>query len=557
MSFERATESRIGRVKTVLVAPEDTAIVSTIIADCIPREGSPRLSFCGTVEFEESVRAHLEEIVLIHVDDILMSLNQTLPSFTLSAISIGAATSSEVDISITGFSIDASVFLALLSSALDIPVRQNIVITGHLGSSEGDILPVESLPAKCRAALLDTNVSAIVYPSLDSDISFKSMKANSYAEAIAAVRSCRGKLEVNEVRNTTGLIEKALDSIGIVLGALENDFFEKDGVYYTNERLSDLVGFLTAKNQAWFWDVLGENLLLRQTEASHKLIETFANYHIRKARYPTGFGEKLERLIISLPAAIRNASGLFPLLTKDLYIRLIQGAGKHDYDDVSLLHGALYDKTKIRRNVPGSRVTTGPESTERDGLLSYMLEQLSPAFIEAEITRPYDEARAKYVIESITVETNDEFLDVVTAFFSHILHHTNKIQGSPDQGGISAEALAVLNRTFPGKKGYNEALSEARNGTRGGLRFLMDAMTEYLKQEAREKHILKTFKENIDPLDFVAKTRIIEEIIRLSGHFLPEHITLQPPERYALDYEEIVKAYIKSNTALESVFMGL
>ncbi len=126
-----------------------------------------------------------------------------------------------------------------------------------------------------------------------------------------------------------------------------------------------------------------------------------------------------------------------------------------------------------------------------------------------------------------------------------------------DTDKLSAEALDVLKKTFHQKHGYNEALTEAKEGTRGGLRYILDMMTEYLKNEARQRHILKTFKESIDPLDFDAKVKLIKHLMNRLEEHLPDEITSQKPERFAVDYEEIVTAYVQSKVSLQNVFRRL
>ena len=123
-------DTAIGRVKTVLVSHAGQATISAVIADEIQTPHS-RLSFQGTVKFEAAVQQHLKKIVLKHVHDIMASLNMARSSFTLSAVNIGAASSSGIGITVRGFSIDVSAFLAILSCALQLPIRQDIVFTGH------------------------------------------------------------------------------------------------------------------------------------------------------------------------------------------------------------------------------------------------------------------------------------------------------------------------------------------------------------------------------------------------------------------------------------------
>jgi len=82
-------------------------------------------------------------------------------------------------------------------------------------------------------------------------------------------------------------------------------------------------------------------------------------------------------------------------------------------------------------------------------------------------------------------------------------------------------------------------------------------LIEYLKNEVREKHILKTFRKNIDPSDFPTRKKIIAGIMEHLEGQLPEEITSQSPEKYAEDYEEIIQAFVHSRTKLESILKRL
>ena len=549
-------ETAVGCVKTVLVSHEGQATISALLAHTNHMVSSSRLSFQGVVKFEGSVHRHLEENVLKHVDDILHSLKVKTKLFTLSAVNIGAASTSSLGISIRGFSADVSAFLALLSCALSLPIRQDIVFTGHIGSYQGDILPVESLTAKCEAAILDKSISQFVYPNLDSDISFKRLKPKEYASAVGAIRSCRGKLKLCEVRNTFELLQKAVEPQAIVSASLRSGFFDVELSPVENNNLNPVTTYLTQNNNKRFWKALEDALILKKSKTGQELLEIFARYFVERKKYPSEFGKNLSRLIISLPLHIKRTPGLFPLLSKALYIELIQYASKHDHDDISRLHNALFGE--IRETV---EKTYSPKRSKRASadqhLLNHILEQLEPSFIELIITRPYDEARASYAMDVITVESNTEFIDTISPFYAHIVRHINETGKAFEDNKLSAEAVDVLKKTFHQKHGYNEALTEAKEGTRGGLRYIFDMMTKYLKNEARQKHILKTFKENIDPLDFAARKRIIAAILKRAEEDLPEEISSQKPERFAEDYEEIVQAYVHSKATLQEVFRRL
>ncbi len=549
-------EETIGRVKTVWVSREGQAIISDIIAHSTTEKKSFKLSFKGNVNITQPVQQHLQETILKHISDILILLKLQQKSFTLSAKNLGAVVSSGIEISLAGYSSDLSIFLALLSSALSLPIRQDIVFTGHIDSNDGDILPVEKLSEKSEAALVDTSISQFVYPKLDSDSSLKKLKPKEYDSTIASLRKCRGKIKLVAVSNTLELMKMTIGPKAIVHAALKSGFFEFEEFDSNKQILKSIISYLTENNQNRFWNVLGENLLKKDFNSSHELLNMYSTYFINRERYPSRCGERLYKLIISLPPLVKKSSGFRTLLDKKQYIKLIQFAQTNDEEDISLLHNALYGEIKS----PDLQTTTKSKkqlSNEHRSTLDHLLQQLDPSYLESYITNPYDVAYAKYTSDTITVKDNEDFVNTITAFYTHMFCHTNKIQGPIDKNHLGAEALYVLNETFRGEQGYKEAFADAKDGRHGGLRYIFNEITEYLKEKAKEKHVLKTFKENIDPNDFPIRVNLIKEILNRCKDQLPEEIYSQPPEKYAENPEEIIKAFIKSKTVLETVLRRL
>ena len=151
----------VGQSKTVLVFGEDenaTAVISTIRARVIRGNAQTPLRFSGPVAFDAQTAEHIRTVVLPLAGEILSSLGVPMPSFEASVANVGAASSQDIGMRVTGFSADTSIFLALLSSALRLPVPKDIVATGHIGSAAGDVRMVRSLRAKVEAASADQDV---------------------------------------------------------------------------------------------------------------------------------------------------------------------------------------------------------------------------------------------------------------------------------------------------------------------------------------------------------------------------------------------------------------
>ncbi len=545
-------ESYIGRAKTVLVSREGHAVITTIIARIIEEKNSQNLIFSGSVNFDDSVKEHIRVTILPYVNEIVQSLKIPPRSFELSAVNVGVISSSDIQLSIKGFSADVSIFMSMLSAGMKLPIEQDIVYTGHIASKEGDISQVKDLEAKSKAAIIDEGISTFVYPALDIDSSLKILKPKEYENSKTAIRSCRGKIKLLDVRNTYELIKKSVTDEAIILSALNSNSFETKIEKTQNSNYELILKYFINGNNKRFWQSLEYNLLSKNVKNSHLLINAFVDYHMRINKYPVKFGEELNKLIMSLPFSVKKTSGLFPLIKKDKYIRLIQNATENAHDDISLLHNALYGKINGKHKFVDSK-KIGIVADESDRL-DYILEQINPDYIDLNITKPIDEARASYIIEGIQADSYDDLLNTITSFYIHIFRNTNNLQMNIDNEKFSIEALELFKNTFPKNSEFKEAISIALNGNKGGLRYIFDKITEYLKKEAGDKHVWAIINDSINPLNFELKKRLIERIINREKDRLGLDISKLRSEQYVENYVEIIIEYARSKQSLNRIF---
>jgi hypothetical protein len=179
-------------------------------------------------------------------------------------------------------------------------------------------------------------------------------------------------------------------------------------------------------------------------------------------------------------------------------------------------------------------------------LLQVFLNELSPENITKEVLLPIDNARASYVINNLKVDNYTEFMDTISAYYSHIMRHIGRISRAVDNNMLAPNALDLLKRAFRDDGKEKGAYSEAKYCTRGGLRYIFDRMTYQLKKEEREKYARMVISTAIDPLDFKAKTSLIKALMIQLDSSLPKEIKSQPPERFAANYEIIIESYIHS-----------
>jgi len=314
--------------------------------------------------------------------------------------------------------------------------------------------------------------------------------------------------------------------------------------------LSKLIHYITFNNKQWFFQILEDSLREKDIQSSHDLIRLYVGYYKRKKRYPSQFGQKLYKLFLSLPSYLFTLDDFFPLLPMDHYIDLVQHASKSDHNDIAVLLKTIQGEIKRVNQKSFPTPKTASHIEKKDRILDFLLEQLEPDRIQSIIQGPFDEAKGNYSRDRNTVADNDEFRQAIVEFYTFLYCHTNKVDGKIDPTQMSIQAINLLPKVYRRKNGYNEALRDAIHGTNGGLQSIFTKLTDYLKEEARQQYIFKTFRDTIDPLDYKTKVNLIKQIIERTKDNLPEEIVTAAPEKFVDDYEDIILALIKSQEML-------
>jgi hypothetical protein len=552
----------IGRTKTVIVyelGDNDTGVISEVVARVTSKDEKDRLIFRGPVNFEESCKSRLSSIVLPVIDRITDALELPRRDFEISAVNLGVLSSPDISFKISGFSADLPISLALLSATLQVSLKQDVVSTGHIASIEGDLVAVGGIPAKLEAAIASADVSGFVFPDLDKDISSKLLTPFEYQTAKEALISHKGDVKIYSIRSVQDAIKIFMDDEAIVLGSLETGFFYAKGPVDAQNPIGETIKLLTHENEKRFWGVLEHALLNRDPKKARRLLQAYVDFHIQKQRYPENFGEDLFSLVISLPPSTRRLDDLFPLIPMERCITLTQHAGKSDHEDVRNLYNAAFGEN-FRSEALLAKTTERPqlqEAKEEDELVERLLFELSEENLSKKIGLVLDEARARYVDKTIKIKDGFEFNDSITAFYTHMFRHTGMLAGRLDKATLMEAAIELVEETFSQKGGYNAALSEGKNAINGGMRLVFNAMTEYLKYKAREKYIMRVFKEIMDPMDWDAKARLMKSFMKRIGQELPAELRNQPARKLARNWELIVRYYAEEKSKITDLLKRL
>ena len=535
----------IGRAKMSLVSGMEKAVNSEIIVNGMKQQaGGKRLCFIGNVKFSEPVQEHTGNILLPIIDRIVDALDLDLKNFEISAVNLGAASARDVGIDVSGMSADVSIFIAMLSSALQIPVSSDFVATGHIASADGDISAVEGIPAKVEAAQKDSSIRYFIYPDLD-DESLKVLSPNQMDSSIKAIMAARDHLRTRAVRDIGKLARLVFTEESIVLASLKEGFFDISMIPDKfNNPIQDVISFLTCNNQERFWNIM-YYLFNEDPEKGKQLLDIFVQFFLGKPEYPKCFGAGLLHLMRSLSSVARGRIDL-PILDRDLCTKLISYAKDSDYDDRRILLNTI-DGKNIEDACP---VSTQPEFKLSDSECT-VFNTIVSLINEQALARKFsaiDSARACFILESLKVKSHEELFNILQSYYIHIQRYTGSSPEKPDMSEARCEAINLLESTFRDKGGDKAAFVQARDCTQGGIRSIIDMITEQYKAQKQDAYVNRVFKDAIADMDLQERVKCIKAVIKEVGRFLPEEIKNQPPEKFARSdetIETIIRTYVR------------
>jgi hypothetical protein len=555
--MDEDTQKVIGRAKTALVAENERAVVSEIVVcRTKQRHRGRRLRFIGNVKFSEQIKKQTKNIILPIIDRITDQLKLSRKNFEVSAVNLAAASVRNVGVDVSGFSAEVPTFTAILSAALQLPLSSNFVSTGHISSVAGHINAVEGIPAKVEAAKNDSFIKYFICPEIEKDQSLKVLSPRERNRDSDAIVAPEDSIRIKVVGRIDQLVRLVFAEENIVLVSLREGFFNiPETACKFNNPIDGVVSFLTCNNQRRFWNTLNHQLLAGHCKKGKELLDAFVWFYLKEQLYPADFGKELFQLVCSLPPVIREQKMDFPIIEKTLCHKLGKLASQEkDYDDAHILYKAACGKVDIpkMKDSQSSSINMQPEINTTDGdhdclVFDTVVSQIKERAVAEHVDSSIDSARGSFILESSTVETYEEFIDGIVAYYIHMQRY---VSSSPDNATDvtrgRTEAIALLQRTFRNKGGDQAAFARARDGIKGGLRSILDDMTEQYKAEKTQAYIEMVFNDAIEAMGWNERVTCIRGLIKRMGQSLPEEIRNEPPERFARHYKPILKVYVKS-----------
>ena len=187
-----------------------------------------------------------------------------------------------------------------------------------------------------------------------------------------------------------------------------------------------------------------------------------------------------------------------------------------------------------------------------------LLSDLDERVMARRIGLRHDEARMRYPLHCNTVDSFDEFSTVITDYYNrHFCAVSNG--GSLPRADAAGRAKEIIEKEY--RRRHNgdivAAFNDARDGTNGGMRVVLDTVAEGLKTEFVERYIRDVFDRHVAPNAWEDKVEIIRQFIRQCGANLSSSIRADQPERYAQNYQELIRSYVESLQRTSSIFRRL
>jgi len=540
-----------GRAYAVLVTGEQeaaAAFVTQVIATFRKRRHRRRLRTIGPTRLDAALADYVNEVVLPTVDELVDSI-APVPRGGYEVSVVGGAASAAAGRStrVRGRSIGLPLVCAMLSARLNAPLPRDAAFTGELVVRGCRILPVEQLEAKLMAVSEHPRVKTLVCPDCGGDAALQAVAPRRAQQLRAAMRQFRGQVDIRTVSNLADVVRMAFTEEAVIEGALRTGFFpRRDTRHDDAELVSSAAGHFLADLDARFWRLLERQLLDGDYRGAKRTIGHFARFHRTQRCYPSGAGRRLLTMLTSFPEALLRAPKIFPLLEPRRLADIQQFAQTDEYDDVQDLMAAVTGSLPkpSRKEHAGEPANASCLSADSAGV-DAIFRELSSDTLARRFGIPVDEARASYCIPLITVESPEAVQDACSRYYLFMLRRLGN-EPAPLNDHYRAQALALMERAFAKDGGIRGAAVEGMHGVRGGLRFVLDMLSDAYKHELISEHVRCVCRTAVESRPWVERLAIAQALYDRLRPDLPEDLQFTDPAELVNELPQILHSYVQA-----------
>lgn len=189
------------------------------------------------------------------------------------------------------------------------------------------------------------------------------------------------------------------------------------------------------------------------------------------------------------------------------------------------------------------------------GSFASLMTELDERTVASRIGIPHDEARMRYALHTNTVSSFGQFEDVIADYYNYQFSNCVANGGSLSRAEAAGRAKQLLEQEYRRHGGdIVSAFNDARDGTNGGMRMILDRLAEGMKADSVKTHMRDVFDRNVAPNSWEDKVEIIRQFLSRCPVDMRSDLREDQPERYAQNYEELIQSYVTALQKTSSVF---
>ncbi|MFC2085205.1 hypothetical protein ACFLS9_09115, partial [Bacteroidota bacterium] len=158
---------------------------------------------------------------------------------------------------------------------------------------------------------------------------------------------------------------------------------------------------------------------------------------------------------------------------------------------------------------------------------------------------------------NMTVNDDIEFDNMIADYYNYHFGRCISTGAKLIRSESAGRAKEIIEKGYK-SKGLEKlnAYYDGKYGTNGGMYRILDLIAESLKEQAVKYHIRDVLDRYIEPSSFDEQVSIVKEIFQKIGYSLP-YIDYDHPERYARNYEELIRALVEHIKLQYAIFRRL
>jgi len=191
-----------------------------------------------------------------------------------------------------------------------------------------------------------------------------------------------------------------------------------------------------------------------------------------------------------------------------------------------------------------------------------LLDELAYALQETTVARRvgtiHDKAREDYQCGVDRVSDWDSFKNVIADYYTYHFARCVAHGGRLSRAEAWGKAKEIIEREYHRRRSdIHGAFADARDGTNGGVRVLLNTVAEGIKATSSEYYMIDEIDSRIPPNDFTRKTQVVREVMDRLGVRLENSIQANMPQQYAQSYLDIIHTYVLWLQQTSSIFRRL